>query len=508
MALTRTVTNPGIVAVDTTVYDRQGSFRQNDIQLAPAGSVAINTPYTPLMQQQVDIGVLTEVMTPTPIDRAPDRELDAIPTPHMAALLLANSPSSDNPIATIADILGGPAGTFAGLTDTNFGVLSDGDMVVYDFASSKWVNVSAILASKVSFNNAGTNIAGTTVQTAIAELASQFPQYATVAVAYVDPRHPKAADDLNLATPFITIMGAVAAIGPAPPAPVLIDIAPGVYPENVVINYSNIHLKGAGFSNTKIQPGAGDALTYRPFDALTGPWDNRVHDLNVTGNVTVSGETAPGSGVFYPSMCGNDLMFVDCAVYGNMLYDHANYLSAQGIFVAGDVTFNQCAGQWWNYSEVTGLVTINWSVADPNPLNDPGNYGWSPYDGTVANIDLWVDGKVAAKNHTISGTLTLNAATNVANLFACYVNTLANPGAGTVNNVGDYYDRTVKNLLVSDDVQGAIDELAARDQSYNGVGNPNGVVIGQFPQHYLDTGTNTPYINTGLAPNNNLWAAI
>lgn len=511
MALTRTVTNPGIAAVDTTVYDRQGSFKQNNLQLAPAQSVALNVPYTPLMQQQIDAATLTEATTPTPIDRQPDREQDALPSPLMAGLLLANGPSSENPIATIADILGGGGGSFASLTDTNFGVLANGDMVIYDLGTAKWVNVSAIAAVNVSYNNAGTNVLATTVQAAITELALQYPQYTSAVVSYVDPTHPKAADDGNTSTPFLTIMGAMPGGGmpaAAPPTPYLIYIAPGVYAENVVIRYTNVHLMGAGFSTTKIQPGAGDALTYRPVDALNGPWDNRVHDLNVTGNVVVSGETAPASGVFYPSMCGNELMFVDCAVYGNMTFDHCNYLSAQGIFVNGDVSFTQCTGQWWNYSEVAGLVTLSWSSVDPNPMSDNSNYGWAPYDGTVANMQLLVEGKVAAKNHTISGTLTIAAATGRADLFACYVNTLANPGGGTINNVGDFFDNTVQNILSSDDVQAAIDELAVRNRAHSGAGNPNGVVTGQYPQTYLDTVTNTLYMNSQIAPNNNLWNAI
>lgn len=511
MAVTRTVTNPGIVPVDTQVYDREGGFKIINLVLAPAAFVNINGQYTSLMQRQIDDGTLVEGYNPFPADELADRPNDALPTPIMLALLRANAPTHSNPYATILDIGGGPAGSFASLSDVNFGLLADGDLVAYDLASGKWINVTSIAASKVTFNNAGTNVTAIDVQAAIAELALQYPQYASAVVAYVDPTHPKAADDANISTPFRTIMGAMPGFGMppgTPPTPLLIHLAPGVYPENVIIKYSNINLMGAGFSTTKIQPGAGNALEYRPVDALTGPWDNRVHDLNVTGNVVVSGETAPASGIFYPSMCGNELLFVDCPIYGNMLFDHCNYLSAQGIFVNGDVTFDQCSGQWWNFSEVAGLVTLIWSPVDPNPLSDNSNYGWSPYDGTVSNMQLLVNGKVSAKQHTISGTLTLNTITNVVDLFGCFVQTIANPGGGTINNVGDFYDRTKVNLLTSNDVQGAIDELAPGVKFYSGVGNPNGVVAGQFPQHYLDTGTSTPYINTGLAPNNNLWAAI
>jgi hypothetical protein len=207
-------------------------------------------------------------------------------------------------------------------------------------------------------------------------------------------------------------------------------------------------------------------------------------------------------------MCSNELMFVDCSIYGNMTYDHVVSCSAQGIYVNGNVSFTQCAGQWWNFSEITGTLTLAFLAADPHPLSDPANYGWSPYDGKCGDINMLTEGKVDAKNHTVTGIITLNTPANIVNLVGCPVATINNVGLGTVNNVGDYYDKTVKNILVSDDVQAAIDELADRDQSYSGAGNPNGVVSGQFPQHYLDTGTNTPYINTGLAPNNNLWAAI
>jgi len=285
------------------------------------------------------------------------------------------------------------------------------------------------------------------------------PIHASSQVLRVDPNHPYALDNSNVKTPFLTIMGAMATITSTPANHVLIDIAPGVYDENVVVNYSKVHLKGAGFSSTEINPSVGDALTYRPVDAATGPWDNRVHDLLVRGDVVVNGETAPASGIFYPSMCGNELMFVDCSIVGDMTFDHANYLSAQGIFVNGNVSFTQCTGQWWNFSEVRGTVTLAWSSGDPNPLSDNSNYGWSPYGGVVTTIILNTEGAVLPKNHVV-GTLTLNTALNVANLNGCPVKTLNNPGAGTVINTGDYYDNTVSGL-VSTDVQAAIDELAA-----------------------------------------------
>lgn len=809
MALTKTVTNPGVAPVDTQVYDVQSGYRISVVQIPIGGSINVVGKYTPLMQRQLDTGTLVESLTPMSVSDLPDRPDDALPTSLYLALLNANAPTVDNPVATIADI-GPGGGSLAALADVGLILpLADGEVLTYDALAASWTNKAAaagfsgaythvhyvdigaagpgtgtladpyptikaaldaigqpadaaefqenhvievlsvggnfadnltvphraitimgrgftisgnitreisnekeygvsssvwrgtlsivstgivdardthqanrqaikitgnyrckVIAGEtgstthdtflcgvdvqgtftaddgvvnggapsvgtdvlyawytrfqnvvegrtfycqrwknssvststfivssvimfedvafangdewagygllsatissftggapqpyvvptfvdcafynvtltvpagqtvrmdaesyrtwasqvtpsnpvsvvreatgegVSFDPTGTNIVATDVQAAIAELASQFPQYASSVILYVDPNHPKAADDGNVATPFVTIMGAINAI-PKPPAnDYLVHIAPGTYPENVVINHSRINLMGAGFLTTKIQPAAGLALEYRPVDAVTGPHDNRVHDLGVMGDVVVNGETAPASGIFYPSMCGNELMFVDCSIYGNMTFDRANYLSAQGIFVNGDVSFNQCAGQWWNFSEISGTLTIDWLTGAPNPTSDNSNYGWSPYDGTVADITLLNEGKVVAKNHTISGTLTLSAAPSRADLFACFVNTLANPGGGTVNNIGDYYDNTVVSALAATDVQGAIDELALRNLGLTGVGNPNGVVNGQYPQTYLDTATNTPYINTGVAPNNNLWVAI
>jgi hypothetical protein len=320
----------------------------------------------------------------------------------------------------------------------------------------------------------------------------------------VDPRHPDARDDSDLTTPFITIQGAIDAIGPLPIAGQdhVVKIAPGVYNETVTINYSKIHLMGYGFGTTIIQPSVGDALTYRPISATVGPWDNRIHDILIDASnsggdaVVVSGETAPLSGVFYDSMCGNELLIVDSTILGDMRYDHANYLSAQGIFVAGTVFFTQCAGQWWNFSEIAGTLNLSWNPADPNPTADPSNYGWSPYDGVVSTISLLaVQGKIDARKHGI-GTLNLNAAGTQADMIGCYVGTLNNPGGGTINSIGDFYDNTVQSILTAANFQAAIDELAYRNNALSGVINPNGVVTGEYPQTYLDTATSTLYMST------------
>jgi len=346
----------------------------------------------------------------------------------------------------------------AGPPRTNTGQsFKAGDEIVWN--GLDWTNLgpASFAASAVTYDNSGSDIVATNVQDALTELATDFPQYASSVVAYVDPNHPKAADDGDVRTPFLTIMGAMPASPPA--TQYMILIAPGVYPENVVVNYSRVQLKGSCWSNTIIEPGAGDALTYRPVSAVVGPWDNRVQDLVVRGDVVVSSETAPASGIFYPSMCGNELMFVDCGIYGNMTFDRCNFLSAQGAYVNGNVSFTQCSGQWWNFTEVSGTVTLNWAAAAANPPLDNTNYGWSPYDGVVTNLLVQTEGKVVAKQLTVSDTLTLATAQSQATLYGCPVATVVKDPGATLNNIGDYYDNDTSGLA-ADDVQAALDELA------------------------------------------------
>lgn len=505
MAFTRTVTNPGVASVDTTIYAGQSGFRTQEITLAPAGSIAITAAYTPLMQSQITSGVLTEVVTPTAPNRTPDREHDFFPTNLMLALLGANAPSAANPFATILDLGGGGGGALATLSDVQLGALTNGDLIAYSVALSKWVNVSAIAAAFISYNNAVSGLASTDVQAAIDELVTMFPSpaamstltdadltglvdddilqydlastkwkpvstfsasktsfanagtglvatdvqaaivetlgrvfdapiYASPRTVYVDPQHPFAADDADINTPFVTIMGAINAVtaSGAPAVKTTIMIAAGVYAENIVIKHTNINLRGQGYLTTEIHPAAGYSLEARPVDATHGPHDNRIIDLCLYGAVLISGETAPASGIFYPSMCGNELMFVNCSIYGNVTADHANYLSAQGLFVAGNCSFTQCSGQWYNFSEIAGSVTLAWSSADPNPCSDNSNYGWNPYGGVIQSATLNTEGKIVSRGHTIQGAVTMSAATTSVEFWGGSVASLVNPLGGTV----------------------------------------------------------------------------
>jgi len=312
---------------------------------------------------------------------------------------------------------------------------------------------------KSPFEAGASGLTSTDIGGAIRELKTLLdasPWYADSRVVLVDPGHSNAADDADLSTPFLTPSAAVTAIGDPSGVYHVVLVAPGVYDDNVVINYNKINLMGFGINTSVIRPSTGDGLTMRPASDSSGPRDTRIVNMTIK-NITVSGETAPASGVFYGGMCGNELLFDTSTIEGYLNVDTANYISAQGIYINGTASFTNVAGQWFNFSEVAGALTIDYDSGNQEP-NDTGNYGWSPYGGAVGSVTLSNEGKIDARSHFIGGTLTIDDATCEATFRQCFVNAITNTGGITISNTGAYYDNATSGLTATD-MQAAIDEL-------------------------------------------------
>jgi len=123
--------------------------------------------------------------------------------------------------------------------------------------STNWINLGPGSATALAYDNSGSGLVATNVQDAIDEVAGGSGGgggiFTYPTILYVAPGATGAADDADPNTPFVTIQGAVAAIG-GPPVDAddqkrrfIVLIASGSYDENVVLPAARfIELLGIG----------------------------------------------------------------------------------------------------------------------------------------------------------------------------------------------------------------------------------------------------------------------
>jgi len=169
--------------------------------------------------------------------------------------------------------------------------------------------------------------------------------------------------------PFLTIAHAYSVAETMTPTaidPVVIDIL-GKFTEQVTVDMAGIHLIGYGQGVSQWHY-AGNALIIADNGVDPEPWDMKIKGFSIQS--TDAGEYGVLiQGIAGTSLGGNELQFMDCRLGGSKSI-HSNIVNGidyQNTYITGDMLYEQTAGIWYEGSESSGDITVDWDDAGSKP---------------------------------------------------------------------------------------------------------------------------------------------